>query len=83
MWALEYTLASRKDNMIPSDHSKSSELVEVKSRIKRDIWINIYNPDASSIWGYESKEAADRCPRLYRKACIKVSIDCEEGEGLN
>ena len=55
-------------------------LVEVKPRIKRTEWLNIY-PNGV-LTNYASKGEADICAASYRIACVKVEIDCEEGEGL-
>jgi hypothetical protein len=65
-------------------------LVEVKPRIKRTVWVNLYNNCTSS---HSTKKIADTndcsCGRAdfndrggVRLACVKVKIDCEEGEGL-
>jgi hypothetical protein len=54
-------------------------LVEVKPRIRRECWVNV-TPDA--MWVYEDKESADHHHGLGRIACVKITIDCEEGEGL-
>ena len=51
------------------------DLIEVKPRIKRTYWINIY-PDCASL--RNNKETSNRS----QLACVKVEIDCEEGEGL-
>ena len=54
------------------------DLIEVKPRIQRTIWINIYaREDRPS-----TKEEADLLATSNRIACVKVEIDCEEGEGL-
>jgi len=56
------------------------DLVEVKPRIKRTLWVNVY-PD--NVVEHETKEKADKIARKYdRLACVKIEIDCEEGEGL-
>lgn len=57
------------------------DLIEVKPRIQREVWVNVYR------WGisgcYETKESADNGEAEgARIACVKVIIDCEEGEGL-
>lgn len=57
------------------------DLVEVKLRIKRTVWANLYI-DGRITLGHPSKEDADKCANLGRLACVKVEIDCEEGEGL-
>lgn len=55
------------------------DLIEVKPRIQREVWVNVYDHGNGSY--YESKEIADRYPGP-RIACVKLVIDCEEGEGL-
>jgi hypothetical protein len=59
-----------------------SDLVEVKPRIKRTVWFNVYPEPQGTTVGCLSKEAADRFQSPNRIACVKVEIDCEEGEGL-
>ena len=54
------------------------DLVEVKPRIKRTMWLNLYaREDRPS-----TKKEADEHAFDTRLACVKVEIDCEEGEGL-
>lgn len=53
-------------------------LIEVKPRIKREYWANIYDIGISH---HYTKEQADMHSNR-RIACVKVEIDCEEGEGL-
>jgi hypothetical protein len=52
-----------------------------KKKIHREVWINLYPEDAGDIChtniGQATRQAADD-----RIACIKVVIDCEEGDGL-
>ena len=58
------------------------KLIEVKPRIKRTVWLNVW-PD--SVEACKSKETADRISFgsvSKRLACVMVEIDCEEGEGL-
>ncbi len=57
-----------------------NDLVEVKPRIQREVWLNVYNGRLCT--GYPSKEESDRASSYDRIACVKVVIDCEEGEGL-
>jgi hypothetical protein len=60
----------------------SFNLVEVKPRIKRTVWINVY-ADHESVYSYNTKAEADRyASALDRKSCVKIEIDCEEGDGL-
>lgn len=55
------------------------DLIEVRPRHKRTVWLNVYE---KSISHWDSKElAADRASS-DRIACIKVELDFEEGEGL-
>jgi len=71
-----------------SEYNDTSDLIEVKPRIKRTFWMNVY-PE-NGIRPYEDKYVADSCESLRnvmgiesrRIACVKVEIDCEEGEGL-
>ena len=64
-----------KDNHFPHE----LDLVEVKARIKRNVWINVYKNFTAS---NSTKKSADTNSRADRIACVKVEIDCEEGEGL-
>ena len=64
-----------------------SDLIEVTPRIRIEGWANVYETHDGTpwVWGlYNSKDAATRngqtVPRLI--ACVPVTIDCEEGEGL-
>ena len=56
-----------------------SDLIEVRPRHKRTVWVNIYDDSKPAL--HLSRELADqyRCDRI---ACIKVELDFEEGEGL-
>jgi hypothetical protein len=56
-------------------------LVEVKPRHKRTVWINVYPNGQCSMW--EDKHYADKLRDSSAIACIKVELDSEEGEGLN
>jgi len=55
------------------------DLAECKPRIKRTVWLNVYENGQAL---YLSKEIADGMAHKRRLACVKVEIDCEEGEGL-
>ena len=56
------------------------DLIEVRPRIKREVWVNVYpNMDGGA---HRSKESADLNARVGRIACVKLTIDVEEGEGL-
>lgn len=56
------------------------DLVEVKPRIKRTYWASLY--EHGFIGMSETKSLADELAREGRLACVKIEIDCEEGEGL-
>jgi hypothetical protein len=56
------------------------DLIEVKPRIQREVWVNVYPDNLASIW--TSKEKATNRAGFDRIACVKLVIDCEEGEGL-
>ena len=60
--------------------SEEMNLIEVKPRIKREFWVNIYEKAIS--WEITRKQA-DKYATDNRIACVKVEIDCEEGEGLS
>jgi len=60
----------------PSD----ADLIEVKPRIKRTVWLNIHPPASYIV--HDSKHNADKNAFFGRIACVKIEIDCEEGEGL-
>jgi hypothetical protein len=55
-------------------------LIEVKPRIKRTVWLNVYPND--DVLAYPQKALADNSFKDGRIVCVKVEIDCEEGEGL-
>jgi hypothetical protein len=62
-------------------HHRSYDLIEVKPRIKRTVWLNVYSAH-SMVEIYKTKERADECAGSNRIACIRVDLDFEEGEGL-
>lgn len=58
------------------------DLIEVKPRIKREVWVNVYPEWLSSDIAWPSKKNADKGAAPDRIACVRLTIDCEEGEGL-
>jgi hypothetical protein len=64
-----------------NDIGHPADLIEVKPRIKRTVWINIYKNGYPEI-SYSNKLEADANRNICSIACVKVEIDCEEGEGL-
>jgi hypothetical protein len=57
--------------------SNDLDLIEVKPRIKRTVWLALYPNGGVRI-------VSDDCTAVEKGclACVKVEIDCEEGEGL-
>ena len=68
-----------KDGRLTGPHTCHLDLIEVKPRIKRDVWANVY-PD--QVHCLDNRGAANFFAHNSRLACIKITIDCEEGEGL-
>ena len=69
-----------------NDDENGIDLIEVKPRIKRTVYLNVYNtehPTEIEYGNYPTKDMANIHAFTHRIACIKVEIDCEEGEGLN
>jgi len=58
-------------------------LVEIPQRIKRTVWLNVYENSYLNGCYYDFKIDADRSAGHNRIACIKVDIDCAEGDGLD
>ena len=58
----------------------NDDLIEVKPRIKQNVWLNLY-PNRRPC-SHSTKKEADKIAGKTRIACIKVEIDCEHGEGL-
>jgi len=71
-----------KKGLLYNEMVSTDDLVEVKPRIKRTHWLNIYPEGGSCDFLHYSKNEADENAGNYRIACVKVEIDCEEGEGL-
>ena len=55
------------------------DLIEVRPRHKRTVWLNVYDHCLSY---YDNKEDADMFAGGRRIACIKVDLDFFEGDGL-
>ena len=66
---------------ISSSGNHSGDIIEVRPRHKRTVWMNVYGSGiVPEVWS--SKENADRAAACGRIACITVELDFEEGEGL-
>lgn len=90
----EWELRSwRKDGRFMANSVTSIDLVEVKERKIIEGWANICdNGTIGLLW--DSKDDADAFRLEYEKeckyfdkkyksfACVKIKIECEEGEGL-
>lgn len=61
------------------------DLIEVKPRYKRTVWMNVYTPDNTECVGsaYMTAHDAHQAAAVTRIACIKVDLDFEEGEGIS
>jgi len=59
------------------------DLIEVKPRIKREVWANVYRGrETDWVTMHDERDEADAERRGQRIACVKLTIDVEEGEGL-
>ena len=59
----------------------NGDLVQVKPRIKRTLWINVYNVNVAQVCHMTEEQAKmDRASNCL--GCRKVQLDFEEGEGL-
>lgn len=61
-------------------YATDNDLIEVKPRIKREIWVNVYPHRMGVPHGNKAYVDAHRGKDAI--ACVKLTIDCEEGEGL-
>jgi hypothetical protein len=64
-----------------SDYKGRHDLIEVKPRIKRTVWLNVYDNEVIH-GGWRTKEEAQGYHEKNRIACLKLDLDFEEGEGL-
>ena len=55
---------------------RDADLIEVKPRIKRTVWLHVFKSGTVCATEDAYYEITNRL------ACVKVEIDCEEGEGL-
>lgn len=59
------------------------DLIEVKPRIKRTVWLHIYEHNIHALGDADQpffyNDDGNLTPRI---ACIQVDIDCEHGQGL-
>jgi hypothetical protein len=57
------------------------DLIEVKPRIQREVWVNLYD-DMRWTGCHRTRKEADISASSQRIACVHLTIDCEHGEGL-
>ena len=72
-------------SIFEDETERSADLIEVKPRIRRTVWLNVY--DDKYVGLYYNRKNADEdmeyMPSSFKRlACVKVEIDCEEGSGL-
>lgn len=60
--------------------SHQFDLIEVRPRHKRVVWLNVYEGVSTSAW--EEKKWADKYAEPNRIACLRVELDFAEGDGL-
>jgi hypothetical protein len=72
-WAICHWSADGKH-----DHISDNCLVEVKPKIRRTVWLNVWS---NNVRAFSSEYAAGSEGR-GRIACVKVDIDVEEGHGI-
>jgi hypothetical protein len=63
----------------------AQDLIEVRPRIQRKVWINVYKDDETRpnfAAGFTSRELADEYARASRSECLEITLDYEEGQGL-
>lgn len=62
------------------DYLNDSDLIEVRPRIKRKVWANVYPGGIVNV--RYTRADADDDATSDRIACVRLTIDCEEGDGL-
>jgi len=71
----------RKEGRIWLTGDSSLDLIEAKERLEKiERWANVYRDRTVAV--HSSKEKADINRHTSCFACVKITIDCEEGEGL-
>ena len=60
--------------------NKELDLIEVKPRIVREVWVNVYKDSLGDACNTKKLAHMKRCEGCV--ACVKITIDFEEGEGL-
>ena len=58
-----------------------SDLIEAPRKFRLEGWLNVYK-DGEFSGVHQSKYSADRAALPSRIACVRVVIECAEGDGL-
>lgn len=74
-----YSLWTASGSVHLDNYVSGSDLIEVKPRIRRKVWVNV-NPHG--VHGFATREYADYHANDNRIACVEIEIDVEEGHGL-
>ena len=57
------------------------DLMNVPVKHTREVWVNMY-PEKTDLVGHKTRRIADDFASSDRIACIPITIEFEEGEGL-
>ena len=79
-WTTESWAVDGKWDRLNRSAGDNNDLIEVKPRIKREIWVNVYPHRMGVPHGNKAYVDAHRGKDAI--ACVKLTIDVEEGEGL-
>lgn len=64
-----------------NERHSTLDLENIPQSIQREYWVNVY-PEVAIASLHYTRIGADSSAFPNRLACVKVTIDCEEGEGL-
>lgn len=79
-WPLHLTADGR--HSLNPEAPNCLDLIEVRPRIQREVWVNVYSGDMDMFFDCRSSKVEADLVGGNRIACVKVVIDCEEGDGL-
>lgn len=76
-------LVWRMDGRLGEYIETDTDLIEVRPRIQREVWVNVYRGRETD-WAtmHDERDEADAVRCEQRIACVRLTIDCAEGEGL-
>lgn len=80
-WAMWLWGINGEATCLSREGEDDRDLIEVKTRHKRTVWLNVYEDDIIGPFVSRSHAAFEMWEKP-RIACIKVDLDFEEGEGL-